>query len=135
MNRTTVWLLAALFGGLFAAVAQESGERLNLSLPTDNDALFRGGGAEFYQYIIRDYKGVISVKNGEPAVVTGMISRSESRSLQGLPGISSLPLLSHLGSTVNNNENDDEILVILTPHITIARETSSQVILMPRPGQ
>ena len=30
---------------------------LELSLPTDNDALFHGGGAAFYQYIERDYRG------------------------------------------------------------------------------
>jgi len=31
---------------------------LNLALPTDNDALFSGDGAAFYQYIERNYKGV-----------------------------------------------------------------------------
>jgi murein DD-endopeptidase MepM/ murein hydrolase activator NlpD len=33
---------------------------VDLALPTNNDALFRGGGPEFYQYIERDYKGVKS---------------------------------------------------------------------------
>ncbi|MEP6698981.1 MAG: M23 family metallopeptidase [Verrucomicrobiota bacterium] len=41
-----------------AVVAQS--EPLNLALPTDNDAIFHGGGAEFYQYIERDYKGAKS---------------------------------------------------------------------------
>ncbi|MDQ6861282.1 MAG: M23 family peptidase, partial [Verrucomicrobiota bacterium] len=31
---------------------------MNLALPTENDALFHGGGAAFYQYIVRDFKGV-----------------------------------------------------------------------------
>jgi murein DD-endopeptidase MepM/ murein hydrolase activator NlpD len=35
-------------------------DRLDLTLPTENDALFRGGGAEFYQYIERDYEGAKS---------------------------------------------------------------------------
>jgi murein DD-endopeptidase MepM/ murein hydrolase activator NlpD len=35
--------------------------RLDLALPTDNDALFRGGGPQFYQYVERNYKGVISM--------------------------------------------------------------------------
>ncbi len=39
--------------------AQDAGA-LNLALPTANDALFHGGGAEFYQYIVRDFKGVKS---------------------------------------------------------------------------
>ena len=33
-------------------------ETVELSLPTDNDALFRADGPEFYQYVERDYKGV-----------------------------------------------------------------------------
>ena len=40
--------------------AQEGSGGLNLALPTDNDALFSGGGPEFYQYITRDFKGVKS---------------------------------------------------------------------------
>ncbi|HEV3410773.1 MAG TPA: M23 family metallopeptidase, partial [Chthoniobacterales bacterium] len=50
-----LWGIASLTSG---AVADESG--LMLALPTENDALFRGGGAAFYQHIRRDYKGVIS---------------------------------------------------------------------------
>jgi murein DD-endopeptidase MepM/ murein hydrolase activator NlpD len=42
------------------AMVQGQTELLNLALPTDNDALFRGGGPEFYQYIERDYNGVKS---------------------------------------------------------------------------
>ncbi len=44
-----------LVSGLTSAWAQDS--HLNLSLPTDNDALFHGGGPDFYQYVTRDFKG------------------------------------------------------------------------------
>ena len=30
---------------------------MDLGLPTDNDALFTGDGADFYQYVTRDFKG------------------------------------------------------------------------------
>jgi type II secretory pathway component HofQ len=106
---------------------------LNLELSIRSEGAIQSSGAPIINN--REYKGVISVKNGEPAVIAGMISRSESRSLSGLPGLSNIPFLREIGATVNNNENDDEILVILTPQITSARETSSQEILMPRPGQ
>jgi murein DD-endopeptidase MepM/ murein hydrolase activator NlpD len=33
---------------------------IDIVLPTDNDALFSGNGAEFYQYVERNYKGVKS---------------------------------------------------------------------------
>src|SRR5260370_42471273 len=35
-------------------------QALDLVLPTDNDALFSGDGAAFYQYVERDYKGAKS---------------------------------------------------------------------------
>lgn len=42
------------------ANAQEKHDRLDLALPTDNDALLRGDGASFYQVIARDFQGVES---------------------------------------------------------------------------
>ena len=51
--------ISTLFGTP-AAHAQDRTEGLNLALPTENDALYSGGGAEFYQHIVRDFKGVIS---------------------------------------------------------------------------
>ncbi|MEY2573160.1 MAG: hypothetical protein QOJ87_1373 [Verrucomicrobiota bacterium] len=39
------------------AVAGHAAEPLNLSFPTDNDALLRGDAPAFYQYIERDYHG------------------------------------------------------------------------------
>lgn len=52
-------LAASLFAALNAN-AQDRSDAASLGLPTENDALFRGEGAEFYQYIIRDFKGVKS---------------------------------------------------------------------------
>jgi murein DD-endopeptidase MepM/ murein hydrolase activator NlpD len=57
--RTMVALGVALAASAMSVLAQES-SGLNLALPTDNDALFHGGGAEFYQYITRDFQGVKS---------------------------------------------------------------------------
>jgi murein DD-endopeptidase MepM/ murein hydrolase activator NlpD len=46
---------AIAVAGILAISANAHG--VELSLPTDNDALFHGGGAAFYQYIERDYHG------------------------------------------------------------------------------
>lgn len=45
---------------VFLPIVRSRAEPLNFVLPTDNDAIFRGEGAEFYQYIERNYKGVKS---------------------------------------------------------------------------
>jgi murein DD-endopeptidase MepM/ murein hydrolase activator NlpD len=57
--RRAAWLLLLLVHVTPPVNAQER-ELLNLALPTDNTALFSGGGPEFYQYILRDFKGVRS---------------------------------------------------------------------------
>ncbi|MEP6810168.1 MAG: M23 family metallopeptidase [Chthoniobacterales bacterium] len=49
-----------LLGGCARLGAQESSNAAAIALPTDNDAIFHGGGPEFYQYITRDFKGVKS---------------------------------------------------------------------------
>ena len=45
---------------LIRTTAMGQNQALDLVLPTDNDALFSGGGAAFYQYIERNFKGVRS---------------------------------------------------------------------------
>ena len=45
---------------LIRATAMGQNQIVDLGLPTDNDALFSGGGAAFYQYIERNFKGVKS---------------------------------------------------------------------------
>jgi murein DD-endopeptidase MepM/ murein hydrolase activator NlpD len=45
---------------LVGSTTMGQNQTVDLVLPTDNDALFSGGGAAFYQYIERNFKGVKS---------------------------------------------------------------------------
>jgi hypothetical protein len=45
---------------LIRTTAMGQNQTVDLALPTDNEALFSGGGAAFYQYIERNFKGVRS---------------------------------------------------------------------------
>jgi len=53
-------LVAGVFSLMMSGTGIIAQTRLDLALPTDNDALLRGGGPQFYQYVERDYKGVKS---------------------------------------------------------------------------
>ena len=55
--RSLAGALLGFFISALGSMGQDQKQPLNLVLPTDNDALFRGGGADFYQYIERDFKG------------------------------------------------------------------------------
>lgn len=76
----------------------------------------------------RDYKGIITVKNGEPAVIAGILSDSEQRSLRGIPGTSHVPVLSRLASTEVKNDARTELVVIVTPHIVRSQTGSDSLI-------
>lgn len=65
----------------------------------------------------REYKGGILVKEGEPAVVAGMITQTDRKSLSGLPLVSHLPGLRVLGTETSKQEEDDELLILITPYV------------------
>ncbi len=52
--------LFAAFSSFAMTVQAAQNQKLDLVLPTDNDALFSGDGAAFYQYVERNYNGVKS---------------------------------------------------------------------------
>jgi murein DD-endopeptidase MepM/ murein hydrolase activator NlpD len=57
MTRALLAISIAVMSIQWSAFAQNESSTVDLVLPTDNDALFRGGGEAFYQYIERDYRG------------------------------------------------------------------------------
>ena len=65
----------------------------------------------------REYKGAISLRNGEPAVVAGEISRTETRSLNGIPGLAQVPGLNRITATNATETDDTELLILITPHV------------------
>ncbi len=65
----------------------------------------------------REFKGGILLKEGEPAVVAGMITTSDQRSLSGLPAISRLPGFGVLTSQNSSQDEEDELLILITPYV------------------
>lgn len=65
----------------------------------------------------RSYSGVITLKDGEPGVVTGSITLSDQFSMSGLPGVAAVPLINRLATGNNKQYEEDELLVVITPHV------------------
>jgi type II secretory pathway component GspD/PulD (secretin) len=65
----------------------------------------------------RQYKGSITLIDGEPAVVAGEVSRSETLALSGIPGFGEIPGLNKITATNSKQIQEDELLIVLTPHI------------------
>ena len=80
----------------------------------------------------REYSATVSVLDGEPAVVAGMISNSEQKSLSGIPGIGRLPILQSATSNRTKDIQADELLIVVTPHIvTPTRSPSDDEVWVP----
>ena len=73
----------------------------------------------------REYKGSINLRDGEPAVVAGQVSRTDQRSLSGLPALGSIPGLNTAVTTTNRQEEEDELLIVITPHVLANPEHST----------
>jgi general secretion pathway protein D len=65
----------------------------------------------------REFKATLSTKDGESVGLAGLISKSEQKNLSGIPGLSQLPGGRYLVTDNSRTINDDEVLVVMTPHI------------------
>jgi general secretion pathway protein D len=59
----------------------------------------------------------IRLKEGEANVLGGLITRSDTKGINGWPGLARIPFLRYFFSEDTRQSEDDEILIILTPHI------------------
>jgi general secretion pathway protein D len=78
----------------------------------------------------REYTGSINVKNDQGAVVAGQITSTEQRSLSGIPGLGQIPILKTVTASNTKENDEDEMLVVITPHIISMAETQDQEIWM-----
>ena len=75
----------------------------------------------------QEFNGFISAKDGESIIAASNLTRSESRTLQGYSLLASVPGLANR----NTQENDDELMIILTPHVVSANPEAGPIVLLP----
>jgi len=64
----------------------------------------------------RAYSGVVTLKRGEAVEVVSELDKSETRAVNGAPGISEIPGLNSLSGN-NNQKNYSTLLIVITPHV------------------
>lgn len=79
----------------------------------------------------REYSGYITVKDGESSVITGMIDMNDTRAINGYPFLGQIPGLGYGASVHNKNVNEDELLVVITPHVIRMPEQNSFAVQLP----
>jgi general secretion pathway protein D len=65
----------------------------------------------------RDTDQVVRVRDGEPTLISGILSRSEQSSMAGLPLLGEMPVLRYLFGQRSSDLAETELIILLTPHI------------------
>jgi general secretion pathway protein D len=76
----------------------------------------------------QEYKGSINLRDGEPAAVAGEVTLTEQRSLSGIPGFGFLPGLNQIASSNTREDEQDELMIVVTPHVLANNERTSNEI-------
>jgi type II secretory pathway component GspD/PulD (secretin) len=63
----------------------------------------------------RKFQSVIRLKDGEWAVMAGLLNTSEARNLSGIAGLSSIPYLGALFRNNTTNESEGQTLILFKP--------------------
>lgn len=79
----------------------------------------------------REYSGSITLKNEESGVVAGLISKDDARSIAGYPFLSRVPVATYAVSQHDKNVNDDDLLIVMTPHIVRMAGSDSFAVQLP----
>jgi general secretion pathway protein D len=59
----------------------------------------------------------IRLKDGEANILGGLIQRTDTRTLNGWPGLAKIPVIRYLFSNDQIEHQEDEVLIMLIPHI------------------
>jgi len=80
----------------------------------------------------REFNGSITLVDGEPAVIAGEVTHSETLALSGIPGLGQVPGLNKVTTTNSKQLEDNELLIVLTPHITARSMGQSSEVYLPK---
>jgi len=60
---------------------------------------------------------VIQLKDGEPALLAGLMQVQDTKSVSGTPGLGELPILRYFFASTDKTQNTDDIVFLIIPHI------------------
>ena len=60
---------------------------------------------------------VIQLKDGEPAILAGLLQQQDTNNVNGTPGLGELPFLKYFFSSRDKTTQSDEIVFLIIPHI------------------
>lgn len=105
--------------------ADEVSMQVDLEISTIASTLNLGG---LSQPVIgqRKVSHIIRLREGQATVIGGLMQLTQTATRNGFPGLMNVPLLGRLFSSSSTDNNTQEILVVLIPHIVRAPELTAE---------
>lgn len=75
------------------------------------------GGTTAYEIGTRNTSTVLRLADGETQVLAGLINDEDRKSVAGVPGLSTLPVLGRLFGTHTDTRNKTEVVLLITPRV------------------
>jgi general secretion pathway protein D len=69
---------------------------------------------------------VIRLKEGEASIIGGIQNKQEQQNWNGIPGLSSIPILKYVFGSKDHTVQNDEIVFVVVPHIVRSQDLSNQ---------
>ena len=70
-----------------------------------------------YRFNTRSADTVVTVKDGEPMIIGGLIGAEEEKSVSKIPFLGDLPILGALFRSHRKNKSESELMIFLTAHV------------------
>ena len=70
-----------------------------------------------YQFNTRSADTIVTVRDGEPMVIGGLIGAEDAKSVRKIPFLGDLPILGALFRSHKKDKSESELLIFLTAHV------------------
>ena len=90
---------------------------ISLEMDIDISAIAAGASSTNPTFTTRNVKSKIRLRDGETNLLAGLVKEEEKLSIQGVAGLSDIPVIGRLFSYKSIDNNKSDIIITLTPHI------------------
>ena len=84
------------------------------------------GGDELPTFLTRNVNGQLRLRDGETALLGGLIQEGETENFRGILGLQSIPVLNRIFTDATKDRRTSEILFSITPHLVRAPKISEE---------
>jgi hypothetical protein len=84
-----------------------------------------GGSIDLPDFFVRTTRTRVNLRDGQTVAIDGLIDKELSSNINKIPFLSSIPLFSTFFKSHADDTSDEEVLVLVTPHIVRMRDSDA----------